>query len=55
MESRKLGFNGVPGDLETVGQVHQVFTLRNGTVVHWRAYLSREEAMAAAGAHQSWE
>ncbi len=42
------GFNGVPEDFETVGQVFHVFTLRDGLIVHWKAYLDREEALAAA-------
>lgn len=43
------GLNGIPGDFETVGQVFHVFTLRDGLVVRWRAYLDREDALAAAG------
>jgi hypothetical protein len=43
------GFNGIPADFETVGQVFHVFTLRGGLVVHWKAYLDREDALAAAG------
>ena len=42
-------FNGIPEDVETVGQVFHVFTLRDGLVVHWKAYLDREDALAAAG------
>lgn len=42
------GLNGTPGDFETVGQVFHVFTLRDGTVIHWKAYLDRSEALAAA-------
>jgi limonene-1,2-epoxide hydrolase len=43
------GFNGIPGDFETVGQVFHVFTLRDGLIIHWRGYLDREDALAAAG------
>ena len=43
------GLNGIPGDFETVGQVFHVFTLRDGAVVRWKAYLDREDALAAAG------
>lgn len=43
------GFNGIPEDFETVGQVFHVFTLRDGLVVRWKAYLDREDALAAAG------
>jgi limonene-1,2-epoxide hydrolase len=43
------GFNGIPEDVETVGQVFHVFTLRDGLVVRWKAYLDREDALAAAG------
>jgi hypothetical protein len=42
------GFNGIPEDFETVGQVFHVFTLREGLVVHWKAYLDRDDALAAA-------
>jgi limonene-1,2-epoxide hydrolase len=42
------GLNGIPGDLETVGQVFHVFTLRDGLIVRWKAYLEREDALAAA-------
>lgn len=42
------GFNGRPGDVETVGQVFNVFTLRDGAVVRWKAYLDRQDALAAA-------
>jgi limonene-1,2-epoxide hydrolase len=45
---RGPGFNGIPEDFETVGQVFHVFTLRDGLVVHWKAYLDREDALAAA-------
>jgi hypothetical protein len=43
------GFNGIPGDFETVGQVFHVFTLRDGIVVRWKTYLDRADALAAAG------
>ena len=43
------GFNGMPGNAETVGHVFHVLTLRDGVVVRWRAYLDREDALAAAG------
>lgn len=43
------GFNGIPEDFETVGQVFHVFRLRDGLVVHWKAYLHRQDALAAAG------
>lgn len=46
---RGPGFNGIPGDLDTVGQIYNVFTLRDGKVVRWRDYLGRQEALAAAG------
>jgi len=46
---RGPGLNGIPGDFETVGQVFHVFTLRDGLVVRWKAYLDREDALAAAG------
>lgn len=46
---RGPGFNGIPEDFETVGQVFHVFTLRDGLVVHWKAYLDRQDALAAAG------
>lgn len=46
---RGPGFNGVPGDLDTVGQIYNVFTLHAGRVVRWRDYLTRREALAAAG------
>ena len=52
---RGPGFNGIPGDLDTVGQIYNVFTLRDGKVVRWRDYLSRTEALAAADAsHEEW-
>jgi ketosteroid isomerase-like protein len=44
------GLNGIPADFETIGQVFQVFTLRDGRVVRWKAYLDRQNALAAAGA-----
>jgi ketosteroid isomerase-like protein len=44
------GLNGIPGDFDTVGQVFHVFTLRDGRVVRWKAYLDRQDALAAAGA-----
>ena len=47
---RGPGFNGTPGDLETVGQIYNVFTLHDGKVDRWRDYLTRPEALAAAGA-----
>jgi ketosteroid isomerase-like protein len=42
------GFNGIPEDFETFGRVSHVFTLRDGLVVHWKAYLDRADALAAA-------
>ena len=47
---RGPGFNGIPGDLETVGQIYNVFTLRGGKVIRWRDYRTREQALAAASA-----
>lgn len=47
---RGPGFNATPGDLETVGQIYNVFSVRDGKVVRWRDYLARREALAAAGA-----
>ncbi|MGH3197642.1 MAG: nuclear transport factor 2 family protein [Streptosporangiaceae bacterium] len=47
---RGPGFNETPGDLETVGQIYNVFSVRDGKVVRWRDYLVRREALAAAGA-----
>ena len=41
------GFNGIPDDFETFGQVFHVFTLRDGLVVHWKAYLDRDDALSA--------
>lgn len=43
------GFNGTPGDLETVGQMYHVFTVRNGIVARWRDFATRSEALVAAG------
>ncbi|MGH9094828.1 MAG: nuclear transport factor 2 family protein [Acidimicrobiales bacterium] len=45
---RGPGFNGIPGDVETVGQMYNVFTLADGKVVRWRDFLGRQEALAAA-------
>lgn len=42
------GFNGTPGDRETVGQLYYVLAMRDGKVVHWRVYVTRPEALAAA-------
>jgi limonene-1,2-epoxide hydrolase len=47
---RGPGLNGTPGDLDTVGQIYNVFTLSDGKVIRWRDYLTREQALAAAGA-----
>jgi hypothetical protein len=47
---RGPGFNGTPGDLDTVGQIYNVFTLSQGKVIRWRDYLTREQALAAARA-----
>ena len=47
---RGPGFNGTPGDLDTVGQIYNVFTLSYGKVIRWRDYLTREQALAAATA-----
>jgi hypothetical protein len=44
------GFNGTPGDLDTVGQIYSVFTLSDGKIIRWRDYLTREQALAFAGA-----
>ncbi len=53
---RGPGFNGTPGDLETVGQIFNVFTLSDGKVVRWRDFLTRQEALAAANAEdQLWQ
>jgi ketosteroid isomerase-like protein len=46
---RGPGFNGIPEDVDTVGQMFHVFTLRDGLIVRWKAYLDREDALAAAG------
>lgn len=51
---RGPGFNGVPGDRDTVGQTYHVFRLSEGKVVRWRSFLSRPEAMAAAAA-SDWD
>jgi hypothetical protein len=47
---RGPGFNGTPGELETVSQFFNVFTFSDGKVVRWRDFLSRREALAAADA-----
>jgi limonene-1,2-epoxide hydrolase len=47
---RGPGFNGIPGDLETAGQVYNVFTVRGGKVIRWRDYRTRGQALAAASA-----
>lgn len=47
---RGPGFNGTPGDLDTVGQIYNVFTLSEGKVIRWRDYRTRDQALAAAGA-----
>ena len=53
---RGPGFNGTPGDLETVGQIFNVFTLSEGKVVRWRDFLTRREALDAANADdQPWQ
>lgn len=53
---RGPGFNGTPGDLETAGQIFNVFTLSDGKVVRWRDFLTRREALAAANAEdQPWQ
>ncbi len=53
---RGPGFNGTPGDVETVGQIFNVFTLSDGKVVRWRDFLTRREALAAANAEdQPWQ
>jgi limonene-1,2-epoxide hydrolase len=53
---RGPGFNGTPGDLETVGQIFNVFTLRDGKVTRWRDFLTRGDALAAADAKDpSWQ
>jgi limonene-1,2-epoxide hydrolase len=53
---RGPGFNGTPGDLQTVGQIFNVFTFSEGKVVRWRDFLTRREALAAANAKdQPWQ
>ena len=53
---RGPGFNGTPGDLQTVGQIFNVFTLSDGKVIRWRDFLTRREALAAANAQdQPWQ
>ena len=53
---RGPGFNGMPGDLETVGQIFNVFTITDGKVVRWRDFLTRQEALEAANAEdQPWQ
>jgi hypothetical protein len=53
---RGPGFNAVPGDMETVGQIYNVITLRGGKAIRWRDYRTREQALAAAGAADShWQ
>ncbi len=53
---RGPGFNGTPGDLKTVGQIFNVFTLSQGKVVRWRDFLTRREALTAANAgDQPWQ
>lgn len=53
---RGPGFNGMPGDLETVGQIFNVFTLTDGKVVRWRDFLTRQAALEAANAEdQPWQ
>jgi hypothetical protein len=52
---RGPGFNGTLGDLETVGQVFNVFTLSDGKAVHWRDFLTRREALAANAEDQPWQ
>jgi hypothetical protein len=47
---RGPGFNGIPGDVETAGQIYNVFTFRGGKVIRWRDYGTREQALAAASA-----
>jgi len=42
---RGPGFNGTLGDLDTVGQIYNVFTLSDGQVIRWRDYLTREQAL----------
>ena len=53
---RGPGFNGTPGDLETPGQIFNVFTFSEGKVVRWRDFLTRREALAAANAEdRPWQ
>ena len=53
---RGPGFNGTPGDLETVGQIFNVFTFSEGKVIRWRDFLTRREALAAANAEdERWQ
>ncbi len=53
---RGPGFNGSPGDLETVGQIYNVFSVRDGKVIRWRDYSNRRQALAAAGAaNHEWQ
>jgi limonene-1,2-epoxide hydrolase len=53
---RGPGFNGTPGDLETVGQIFNVFTLSDGKVIRWRDFLTRRDALEAANAEdQPWQ
>lgn len=47
---RGPGFNGTPGDVETVGETYNVYNLEGGLIVHWRDFLGREDALRAAGA-----
>jgi catechol 2,3-dioxygenase-like lactoylglutathione lyase family enzyme len=47
---RGPGFNGIPGDTTTPGQLFHVMTLHNGVVRRWKSYLDRDEAYAAAEA-----
>jgi hypothetical protein len=47
---RGPGFNGIPGDLTTPGQTYHVFTFEGGQVTRWRAYRTRDQALATAGA-----
>lgn len=44
------GYNETPGDLETVGQTFNVFTLSDGKVIRWRDLRTCGEALAAANA-----
>ena len=47
---RGPGFNGIPGDVETPGQIYNVVTFRSGKIIRWRDYGTRERALAAASA-----